>query len=188
MAPSLFSLAHGESPPSKRLKSTLPNGRSLHDDVSAAHAGPPPPKAKETEETAAAAATVETDAETEIIQPHPLRIKPSGNAFTSSTNLRDTSCGQLALFPDELILQVLGYLVADDLNALAATSKALYGFSRTEELWKALFIGYVETELPACVSDFCQMSVRCLRGMLCPLRGPASTIVRSHSSHVAQEP
>ncbi|KAI5844264.1 hypothetical protein BZA05DRAFT_427192 [Tricharina praecox] len=119
MAPSLFSLAHGESPPSKRLKSTLPNGRSLHDDV---------------------------NAETEIIQPHPLRIKPSGNAFTSSTNLRDTSCGQLALFPDELILQVLGYLVADDLNALAATSKALYGFSRTEELWKALFIGSAASE------------------------------------------
>ena len=75
------------------------------------------------------------------IPPHPLRIKPSGNAFTSSpSNLRDTSLGMLAVFPDELVLQVLGYLDADRLKAVGAASKALYGFSRAEELWKQLFI------------------------------------------------
>jgi hypothetical protein len=85
------------------------------------------------------------DASAEIeIQPHPLLIKPSGNAFTSASNLRDTSCGLFALFPDELILQVLGYLSEDELNAVGATSKGMYGFSRAEELWKTLFIEYVE--------------------------------------------
>ncbi|KAA8896143.1 phosphatidylserine-specific receptor PtdSerR [Sphaerosporella brunnea] len=90
------------------------------------------------------------DASVEIeIQPHPLLIKPSGNAFTSESNLRDTSCGLFALFPDELILQVLGYLSEDELNAVGATSKGMYGFSRAEELWKSLFI-----ESPACKEHF----------------------------------
>jgi len=140
MVSSLLPMACEECPPSKRLKFTLPNEHSMHNDVSTACSGPP-------EET-----PVETEAEMEIIQPHPLRIKPSGNAFTSSTNLRDTSCGRLAIFPDELILQVLGYLSANDLNALAATSKGVYGFSRAEELWKPLFIEYVKRTacLPLC--------------------------------------
>ena len=78
------------------------------------------------------------------IPPHPLRIKPSGNAFTSPSNLRDTSLGAFAVFPDELVLQFLGYLDADRLKAVGTASKALYGFSRAEELWKQLFIEYVE--------------------------------------------
>ena len=102
-------------PPSKRVKVA-----AMHDDVNE-----------------------DASSETEIL-PHPLRIKPSGNAFTSSSNLRDTSTGLFALFPDELILQVLGYLDADELDAIGATSKGMYGFSRAEELWKPLFIEYVE--------------------------------------------
>ena len=39
-----------------------------------------------------------TLARSEIL-PHPLRIKPSGNAFTESSNLRDTSMGLFARFP-----------------------------------------------------------------------------------------
>lgn len=102
----------------------------------------PPPKRQKTRAT--------HDDDTDIplarseILPHPLRIKPSGNAFAGSCNLRDQSTGLFARFPDELILQVLGYLDADDLDALGAVSKAMYGFSCAEELWKPLFTEYVE--------------------------------------------
>lgn len=78
------------------------------------------------------------------ISPHPLQIKPSGNAYTSASNLRDTSTGLFAVCSDELIIELLGYLDAEGLTLLEATSKGLYAFSRHEELWKALFIEYVQ--------------------------------------------
>ncbi|RPB19810.1 Clavaminate synthase-like protein, partial [Terfezia boudieri ATCC MYA-4762] len=71
---------------------------------------------------------------------HPLRIKPLGNAFTASSNLRDTSTGNIALLPDELIIQLLSYLDAKSLLALGSTSKGLYAFCRWDELWKDLFV------------------------------------------------
>jgi hypothetical protein len=115
MAPAVLSTTINEdSPPSKRLKVA-----PLQDDVSDA--------------------SIETE-----IQPHPLHIKPGGNALTAPYNLRDTSIGLFALFPDEVILQVFGYLDADELVAIGSTSKGMYGFSRAEELWKSLFIEYVE--------------------------------------------
>ncbi|KAF8544321.1 hypothetical protein BDD12DRAFT_724243 [Trichophaea hybrida] len=111
MAPAVLSTTIYEvSPPSKRLKVA-----PLQDDVSDA--------------------SIETE-----IQPHPLRIKPSGNALTAPYNLRNTSTGLFALFPDEVILQVFGYLDADELVAIGSTSKGMYGFGRAEELWKSLFI------------------------------------------------
>lgn len=112
-----------ESPPSKRQKLTC----ATHDD------------------------SIDSLARSEIL-PHPLRIKPSGNAFTESSNLRDTSMGLFARFPDELILQVLGYLDVEELDVIAAVSKAMHGFSRAEELWKPLFTEYVE-RLSITVSD-----------------------------------
>lgn len=44
--------------------------------------------------------------------------------------------------PDELIIQVLEELDASSLKNLGFTSKALYAFSRFEDLWKTLCIGY----------------------------------------------
>ncbi|KAI5798867.1 putative F-box and JmjC domain protein [Geopyxis carbonaria] len=82
----------------------------------------------------------DTDNDPAEIRPHPLRIKPSGNAFTATINLRDVSLGHFSVFPDELILQILGYLSEEELNLIGTTSKGLYGFSRCEELWKCLFI------------------------------------------------
>lgn len=79
------------------------------------------------------------------IPPHPLRIKPNGNAYTSALNLRNTSTGLFAIFPDELILEFLECLDAESLALLGATSKALCAFSRHEELWKTLFIEYVSS-------------------------------------------
>lgn len=79
------------------------------------------------------------------IPPHPLRIKPNGNAYISALNIRDTSTGLFAICPDELILEFLGWLDASSLALLGATSKTLCAFSRHEELWKALFIEYVSS-------------------------------------------
>lgn len=44
--------------------------------------------------------------------------------------------------PDELIIQVLDFLDAASLKRLACTCKALYAFSRFEDLWKTLCIEY----------------------------------------------
>lgn len=77
------------------------------------------------------------------ILPHPLQVKPSGNAYISVSNLRNTSAGLFAIFSDELIIEVLECLDAASLALLGATGKAFYAFSRHEELWKTLFIEYV---------------------------------------------
>lgn len=92
------------------------------------------------------AATFEEASMPTAIPPHPLRIKPSGNAYISASNLRDTS-GLFAVCPDELIIELLGYLDATSLTLLGATSKAFYAFSRHEELWKTLLIEYVYPSL-----------------------------------------
>lgn len=78
--------------------------------------------------------------DTATISPHPLRIKPLGNAFTSNSNLRDISTGQFAVLPDELIVQILGWLDAPSLLKLGASSKGLYAFAKFDDLWKDLFV------------------------------------------------
>ena len=78
------------------------------------------------------------------VPPHPLRIKPTGNAYTSSSNLKSAT-GYFTCLPDELIVQILEYLEARNLLQLGATCKALYAFARFEDLWKSLFIEYVST-------------------------------------------
>ncbi|KAL1958712.1 hypothetical protein VTO42DRAFT_3831 [Malbranchea cinnamomea] len=75
----------------------------------------------------------------EAIPAHPLGVKPSGNGLMAPWHLR-SSIGYLQILPDELILSLLETLDSADLRALGATCKALYAFTRSEELWKALFI------------------------------------------------
>lgn len=70
---------------------------------------------------------------------HPLGVKPSGNALTADWSLRP-AIGTLAILPDEMIMPLLLYLEAPDLLRLGRTCKALYAFTRAEELWKTLFI------------------------------------------------
>lgn len=70
---------------------------------------------------------------------HPLDIKPAGNAFSSSENLK-AACGSFARLPDELISHMLEDFDADVLIRLGSTCKALYAFTRLDELWRALFI------------------------------------------------
>ena len=78
------------------------------------------------------------DAET-LVRRHPLGVRPSGNALTSSINLKP-SCGLFAVLPDELLMQFLETLDALHLLRLGSTCKAIHAFTRSEELWRALFV------------------------------------------------
>jgi len=73
------------------------------------------------------------------VRRHPLGVRPSGNAFTSEVNLK-TSCGSYALLPDEVLALSLEYLEAADLLRLGGTCRALHAFTRSEELWRSLFV------------------------------------------------
>lgn len=80
---------------------------------------------------------------------HPLDVKPSGNAFEAGSDIR-AALGSLASLDDELINQILEALDGRALRQVGATCKALYAFSRAEDLWKSLLIEY---ELPTASRD-----------------------------------
>lgn len=52
------------------------------------------------------------------------------------------AAGTFVALPDELLIQVLELLDAASLKRLGCACKALYAFSRFEELWKTLYIEY----------------------------------------------
>ncbi|KAF2187764.1 F-box domain-containing protein [Zopfia rhizophila CBS 207.26] len=70
---------------------------------------------------------------------HPLGIKPAGNAYTASENIK-SQCGAFARLPDELLSHVFESFDAETLVRLGGTCRALYAFTRVDELWRALFI------------------------------------------------
>jgi len=74
-----------------------------------------------------------------LVRRHPLGVRPSGNALTASINLKQ-ACGYLAALPDELLVQLLEGPEARDLLLLGGTCRALYAFTRNEELWRALLV------------------------------------------------
>ncbi|KAJ4382927.1 hypothetical protein N0V86_002154 [Didymella sp. IMI 355093] len=71
---------------------------------------------------------------------HPLGIKPAGNAYTATENIK-SRCGSFARLPDELLNHILESFDADALIRLGSTCRALYAFTRLDELWRALFVG-----------------------------------------------
>lgn len=73
------------------------------------------------------------------VRRHPLGVRPSGNAFTSSVNVKHAA-GSFSLLPDELIASFLESLEPQDLLRLGGTCRALHGFTRNEELWRTLFV------------------------------------------------
>ena len=73
---------------------------------------------------------------------HPLGIRPSGNAYTAAENIK-SAAGTFSRLPDELLVQVLEYLDGPCLRGLGASCKALFAFTRLEDLWKNLFLLYV---------------------------------------------
>lgn len=75
------------------------------------------------------------------VRSHPLKVKPTGNAYVGVTNIK-SAAGLFSILPDELILNILENLGPTSLLQLGSTCKALYAFSRLEELWKTLFIEY----------------------------------------------
>lgn len=70
---------------------------------------------------------------------HPLQVKPAGNAYTASENLK-TRCGYFAQLPDEVLSLLLESFDAGTLVRLGSTCRALYAFTRLDELWRALFV------------------------------------------------
>ena len=77
----------------------------------------------------------------DVIPCHPLGVKPSGNALLASNDLR-TTIGTFQLLPDDLILNVLEFLDGHSLLRVGRACRALYAFTRAEDLWKTLFIEY----------------------------------------------
>ena len=75
----------------------------------------------------------------EVVRRHPLGVRPSGNALTARINLRVAS-GLFRILPEELLMQLLESLEARDLLYLGGTCRALHAFTRSEELWRALFV------------------------------------------------
>lgn len=71
---------------------------------------------------------------------HPLGIKPAGNAYTASGNIK-SRCGLFAQLPDELLSHIFESFDADTLIRLGGTCRALYAFTRLDDLWRALFVG-----------------------------------------------
>ena len=113
MAPGILETSHTstELPPRKKFK-VSPVAHSLDDDVEAVAAAVPP---------------------------HPLGIRPAGNAYTATQNIK-ANCGSFARLPDELLNHIFESFDADALIRLGSTCRALYAFTRFDELWRALFV------------------------------------------------
>ena len=86
--------------------------------------------------------SVDTRGDDSVTVPsHPFGVKPTGNAYNATKNLK-LATGFFVALPDELFVQVLEYLDASSLRNIGCTCKAMYAFSRLEDLWKTLCTGY----------------------------------------------
>lgn len=74
-----------------------------------------------------------------LVQRHPLGVRPLGNALTAEVNLK-AAAGHFASLPDELLSNLLEYLQPSDLLRVGGSCRALHAFTRNEELWRALFV------------------------------------------------
>jgi hypothetical protein len=88
----------------------------------------------------------EADKSIVAIPPHPLDIKPSGNAYTGSSNAK-LRIGMLAPLADETISSILELLDASSLVTAGKTCKFLYAFARLDDAWKILFLEWVPVSL-----------------------------------------
>lgn len=76
-------------------------------------------------------------------RPHPLLLKPSGNALLDplrAQSARIGGLGALARLPDELLLTLLSVLEAKALFRLQAISRYLFAASRHQALWKVHYV------------------------------------------------
>ena len=77
--------------------------------------------------------------DSKAVPSHPLGVKPAGNAYVSRENAK-SAAGLFATLPDEILVQIFDSLDARTLLRIQRCCKALYAFSRFEDLWKALCI------------------------------------------------
>ncbi|AAS50368.1 AAR003Wp [Eremothecium gossypii ATCC 10895] len=77
---------------------------------------------------------------------HPLGVKPSGNAIMEGfgpkerAEARGKLLGHLAIFPEELLVEVLTYITTpEDLRNLGHASRMLYAYTYDEELWRKMY-------------------------------------------------
>ena len=76
-----------------------------------------------------------------VIPCHPAGIKPNGNVYVARHNIKKAA-GLFSYFPDELLIQILEFAEPLSLIQLGATCKALWAFTRFEDLWRTHFVKY----------------------------------------------
>ena len=79
------------------------------------------------------------DSEEVAVPRHPLGIKPLGNAYTATQNIKFAT-GRFSHMPDEIIIEILEWLDGHALVELGRTCRAMYAFCHHDELWRTLFI------------------------------------------------
>lgn len=98
-----------------------------------------PPVKKQRIEIAHNESSTDDLGDSSLVRRHPLGLRPSGNALTSTVNLK-LSFGLFAYLPDELLSQFFEYLDPATLLRFGGTCRGIYAFTRNEELWRALFV------------------------------------------------
>lgn len=86
-----------------------------------------------------------------ILPPHWNRVKPSGQAYLATENIK-IAAGPFSMLPDELIIRILEYLDILSILRIGSTCKALWAFSRLDEpLWRSIFMKYAFSSfVPSC--------------------------------------
>lgn len=86
-----------------------------------------------------------------ILPSHWNRIKPSGQAYLATENVK-MAAGPFSMLPDELIIRILEYLDILSVLRVGSTCKALWAFSRLDEpLWRSIFMKYAFSSfVPSC--------------------------------------
>lgn len=77
--------------------------------------------------------------------PHPLNVKPAGNALFAAASTRNETLGGLARLSDDLILHILANYITDprDLARLSRVSAGLRAFANFDSLWRNVFVEQV---------------------------------------------
>ena len=106
------------------------------------------------------------------IRAHSLGVRPNGNALTASSAHSRDKIGNFRALPDEVILFVLEWLEDVDLLRLGMTCRALFAFTSSDDLWKALLLRqgrlvsswlgswrstYLERQMPELLSIDCKL-------------------------------
>ena len=77
------------------------------------------------------------------IPSHSLGVKPVGNIYLSEGPNARKWAGSFQALPDEVLMSLLETFDMPTLCSLASTCRFFYAFCRSDELWKQLFIKYV---------------------------------------------